>query len=146
MSAAERVRITVTGADGAGDEVSLTSQGTVEALPGGAWRLTYNETNPINLETVRTEVTVEAARVTVQRLGTIVSALVFEAQETFIGQYPTPAGVMQMRILPSQVDARRRGRVGRIRVAYQLSLSTQLSPDGESAARLLDIRFGPCAN
>lgn len=145
MKGPEPVRITVTGIDADGDAVSLTSRGTLQTLPGGAWRLIYEETNLMDMETVRTEVTVEAGSVTVQREGTTVSTLVFTAQETFIGQYPTPVGTMQMRILTTQLEASRRGRVGRIRVAYQISLSTRLSPSEETTTRLLDIRFGPCA-
>lgn len=136
------IRLTISGTDENGN-ISLTTRGTICDIPGG-WVIEYEETNPDDLSRTHTQLLCTDGRVTVTRAGTMVSTMVFDAQETFIGDYPTPVGNFQLRIFATDVEIKRRGLMGHIRVAYQISLSTALSPNEEVAMRTMDIRFAPC--
>lgn len=136
------VLVTVTGADENG-ETSLSTRGLLVDVPGG-WMLQYEETNPEDMSSTQTVVQCEGDRVTVTRTGTLLSTIVFDAHETFIGDYPTPVGSFQMRVFASEVDIKRREQIGRIHLVYEISLSTMFSPTEESSTRVLDIRFTPC--
>lgn len=136
------VRITVTGRDADGEPVSLCTRGTLQDIPGG-FALRYEETSLHDMETTDTLVECVEGRVTVSRSGTMLSTIVFDAQETFVGDYPTPHGNFQLRVLPSEVAVARRGDLGRIRLVYQINLSAQHAITEETFTRSLEIRFTP---
>lgn len=142
MTPEQSVWVTVSGIDEAG-EVSLSTRGTLSDLPGG-WLLRYEETNPESMDATETLVHCEGNRVTVTRTGTVLSTLVFDENETFVGDYPTPVGSFQIRVYASEVSIKRRGLIGHVHLLYQISLSSILSPQEEMATRTLDIRFTPC--
>lgn len=142
MDSEQRVWVTVSGVDEAG-EVSLSTRGTLVDVPGG-WLLRYEETNPESMSTTETLVQCEGPRITVTRTGTILSTIVFDPQETFIGDYATPMGNFQIRVFASEVIIKRRGLIAHVHLAYQISLTSALSPLEDMATRTLDIRFTPC--
>lgn len=143
MADVQRVRIVVAGTDATGEEVSLTTQGVLRDVEDG-WLIAYTEMNPDDGSAVDTWVLCEGSRVTVTREETMLSTMVFDERETYVGTYQTPVGTFQIRLRASTVDVKRRGAMGRIRLAYQLSLSTPHSPDEEMTTRQLELRFSPC--
>lgn len=142
MDEGQCVRITVTGESAEGEQVTLTTRGMLHELPEG-WMLRYEEVEPGDMASL-TLVQCEEERVTITRTGTLLSTIVFDQEETFIGEYITPAGGFQLRVFTSEVRVQRRGLIGHITLAYQISLSTVFTPDQEMATRRLDIRFAPC--
>lgn len=142
MDEGQCVRITVTGESAEGERVSLTTRGMLHDLSAG-WMLRYEEVDSDDTVSL-TLVQCEEDRVTITRTGTLLSTIVFDQEETFLGEYVTPAGGFQLRVFTSEVRVQRRGLIGHIRLVYQISLSTAFTPDQEMATRHLDIRFAPC--
>lgn len=143
MDDGECVRVTITGVDAGNDFISLTTRGTLMDL-GSQWVLQYTETNPDDLSEMKTLVQCEPERVTINRAGPFLSTLVFDMRDTFVGDYPTPFGSLQVRVYTSSLTIQRRGLFGRIQATYQVSLSSTHSPLEETMPRTLDIRFTPC--
>lgn len=139
------VRLTVTGTDTEGDVISLVTKGTLHEGEGW-WALHYEETNPDSMTTAQAIVQVEGSRVTVTRTSTMLSTIVFDEGETFVGDYPTPMGHLRIRILASSVKVRRRGGMGRIQLVYEVTLSSTLAVSEEMDRRTLDVQFVPCRN
>lgn len=143
MQNEQPVRITVSGIEDGQDSVSLTTQGVLSTLDDG-WVLAYQETNPIDLSTIDTLVACTGTRVTVTRTGTLLSTIVFDEHETFVGEYITDYGSFQLRVYTSEAAVRRRGGIGHIHLVYQMSLTNSQSPSETMSTRHLDIRFTPC--
>lgn len=145
MDDGQCVLITVSGADTQGESVSLSTRGRLHEMEEG-WMLRYEETSPNDMEVIDTLVLCQEERVTVTRAGTLLSTLVFDEHETFVGEYRTPVGSFQLRVLASEVSIQRRGLMGHIKLVYSVSLGTPHSALEDSAMRYLDIRFSPCRN
>lgn len=139
------VRLTVTGVDADGEAMSLVTRGSLHEGDGW-WSLHYEETNPDSMTTAQAIVLAEGRRVTVTRSSTMLSVIVFDEGETFVGDYPTPMGHLQIRIIASSVRVRRRGAMGRIQLVYEVTLSSTLAVSEEMERRELDIQFVPCRN
>jgi len=137
------VMVRVTSTDEARESVTLSTSGALEDGARG-WTLRYDETSPDSLASVQTAIECRKSQVTIRRSGGVVSTIVFVENETFMGEYQTPLGLFWLRVFPTEVSVRRRGNAGRIRLAYEVHLSSRLSPAGETAMRRLDIRFTPC--
>lgn len=139
------VMITVSGTDEEGETISLRTRGTLlDSEDSDMWSLWYEETDPSDMTGTQTLLQCEGKRVTVSRAGSALSTIVFEAGEVFESDYTTPMGGFRVRVYASEVTIGRRGQSGRLRIVYQISLTTNLSPSEESALRKLDIRFVPC--
>lgn len=143
MSGERPVLVRVTGTDDAGAQIMLSTRGFLCDLPDG-WLIRYEEVPPEEMSSVHTLVECRPNGVTVLRTGSVVSTIVYRENETFIGGYETPIGLFTLRVYATEVSMKRRGGMGHIRLVYQISLSSALSPLGEMAMRWLDIRFSPC--
>lgn len=143
MNEKQPVRLTVTGTEASGESIALTTTGMLWDGEEG-WYLEYEETNPEDGQTMGTLVYCQGDRVTVSRTGALLSTLVFDMRDTFCGTYTLPIGSLKLRVLASQVEIKRRGAMGRIRLAYQMTISGPLSSDDEVTTRRLEIRFAPC--
>lgn len=144
MNAARQpIQLTVTGTDAAGEEISLSTQGDLFDFAPDEWSLEYHETNPDDMQAIHTLVQCDGTRITVTRTGTLLSTLVFDEHDTFVGDYPTPFGSFQIRVYASKVHIRKRGSMGHIHLVYQVNLTSALSPNEETSLRCLDIRFTP---
>jgi len=139
------VLVTVTGRDEEGSRVTLSTRGTLMDIPDG-FMLRYEETSPDDLWATQTLVECRGGGVTIIRAGSMVSTIVYMENETFVSEYGTPLGQFTLRIFTTDVKARRRGAMGHVRLAYQVNLSSDLSPSGEMEMRWLDIRFKPCGS
>lgn len=137
------VMLSITGENGDGEQITLETHGRLTDIGSEHWELQYEETEAGGFDSTRTVVTCDAGSVTVSRKGAVVSTIVYRANETFVGAYQTPVGRMTLRVFTTEVSAKRRGWMGHIHLTYQLSLSTALSPVGETMMRHLDIRFRP---
>ena len=134
--------ITMTGTNEAGDEISLCTGGTLEARDGDSFRLQFEEmgeTGPI-----LTFVDCEGQHVTITRAGGIGTAMSFRQGNPYESQYDTPAGMLFLRIYPTEVLVRRRGSRGHVRLVYQISIWSQFSPSQDASLRRLELRFRPC--
>lgn len=143
VKAERAVLVTVTGTDEAGETMTLSTRGILRDMEDG-WSLQYEEVSPDNLEASQTYVELSGQSVTVVRTGNVVSTIVYDENETFIGSYQTPLGEFTLRVFSTDVTVKRRGAIGHIHLVYQVSLSSMLSRVGEMAMRTLDIRFTPC--
>lgn len=139
------VMITVSGTDTAGETISLRTRGTLRTgEDSDRWALCYEETDISDMTVTQTLLQCEGKHVTVSRAGATLSTIIFEAGEVFESDYATPAGGFRVRVYASEVTVERRGQNGRLRIVYQISLSSDLSPSEENELRKLDVRFVPC--
>lgn len=145
MPEAFNIRVNIAGADTDGEVIALSTQGILQDVEDG-WTLRYTETNPDDMTVSDTHIRCTANDVTVSRGGTVLTTLVFREGETFFGDYETPFGNLQLRMLPTEVSVSRRGLLGHIHLVYQVTLSNSFSPSEETSIRYLDIRFVPCRN
>ena len=139
------VLVTVSGADGEGSRITLSTPGALMDIPGG-FVLRYEETSPDDLIATQTLVECRENTVTVIRAGGVISTIVYVENETFVSEYETSVGQFTLRVFATEVRVRRRGAMGHVRLAYQVNLSSDLSPSGDMAMRWLDIRFRPCGS
>lgn len=144
MDEANCVLITVTGSDEDGEAISLRTRGSLTIEDDDRWTLLYDETNPADMTTSQNLVHCEGERVTVVRTGTLLTTIVYDLHDTFVGDYITPYGSFQLRVYATEVLVRRDGHSGHIRLVYQISLSNDTTPTEDTALRSLDIQFVPC--
>lgn len=143
MADTKCVLITVSGTDSENEKLSLSLRGELME-EGELWYLRYEEFNPDDLSHTQTLIQCEKKRVTIIRSGTLMSTIVYDPQETFVGDYETPYGNLTLRVYTSQALIQRRGAVGRIRLAYQINFSSNHALSEQASMRTMDIRFRPC--
>lgn len=137
------VKVTVEGADGDGETITLSTLGQTADTADG-WCLRYEETSPESMESVQTVMYCREGGVTVVRVGSVVSTIVYREKETFVSDYETAMGKFVLRVFPTEVEAMRQPDGGGvIRLAYQINLSSEIMPSGEMAMRWLRVRFLP---
>ncbi len=139
----KEVLVSVSGTDAAGGEIVLTTLGTLAELPDG-WSVCYDEIHPDDLASTSTTMECREDGVTVLREGDVVSTIVYRKGEIFLGDYQTSLGAFELRVFTTEIAVKRRGSMGHIHLGYQISLSSEMSPEGEMAMRWLDVRFRPC--
>ena len=66
------------------------------------------------------------------------ATMIFAPGEVFACDYQTPAGTLSMQLFPLVVEARRRGKTGRVKLRYQISSGSM------QAIRFLEASFSPC--
>ena len=137
------VLVTVTGTDEDNDQITLTTCGVLSDISDG-FALRYEETSSDDLRPTQTLVECRKEGVSVVRADGVVSMVVYRENETFVSDYETPVGKFTLRVFTTEVSVRRREAMGHVALAYQVSLSSALSAEGETAMRWLDIRFKPC--
>jgi len=141
-SAESAVMITMTGTNEEGDETSLCTDGVLEERDADSFILQFQELGEAG--PILTIVECEGQHVTIIRAGGTGTAMSFRQGKPYESQYDTPIGPLFLRIYPTEVLVRRRGRRGHVHLVYQVSFWSRFSPSHDASVRRLDLRFRPC--
>ncbi|MBQ9264771.1 MAG: DUF1934 domain-containing protein [Clostridia bacterium] len=140
----QQVLVSVTGwtkeDEGQPDTVRLLTTGTFSGSQEN-WRIDYTETQPDN-DAHDVILTLGGGTVTMQRLGSFATSMVFEQGRRFEGSYQTPYGALDMGVYATQVKYKMDGEAaGEVNLTYQLDLQGQFA-----AMHELRIRFCPAGS
>jgi len=136
------ILLTVVGMDAEENQISLSTQGFLEENASG-FTLSYEETELDGLQTIDNRIEAEEDGVLITRSGGIGGTIYYRVNKSFEGEYDTPMGRLFLRVLPTSVRVRRRGGMGHIHLAYQMSLTHHKGDLRDAMARTIDIRFAP---
>ena len=137
----KQVLVSVTGwtreDDSQPEAVRLLTTGTLSGAKEN-WRIDYTETKPDN-DAHSVILTLNQGTVTMQRLGSFSTSMVFQQGRRFEGSYQTPYGALAMGVYPTHVRYRVDDEsAGEVNLTYQLDLQGQFA-----AMHELRIRFCP---
>ena len=126
--------------EAAPESIRLLTTGTLSGARED-WRIDYTETPPDN-DAHSVTLTLGKGVVTMHRLGSFSTSMVFEQGRRFEGSYQTPYGALDMGVYPTQVKYRVDDEdSGEVNLTYQLDLQGQFA-----AMHELRIRFCPAGD
>lgn len=126
--------------DGENDVIELVTAGTLTRQEGG-YALTYEESELTGLEGTRTTFQVEDARVTLLRVGSVCSQMVFEEGQRHLSMYDTPYGSMEVGVNARRVRASLNDGGGQIEINYAIEIDHAVA--GENLFRISVREKGP---
>ena len=119
------------------ESIRLLTTGTFSGQQEN-WRIDYTETQPDN-DAHDVTLTMGKGVVTMQRLGSFSTSMVFEQGHRFEGSYQTPYGALAMGVYPTHVKYKVNDEAtGEVNLTYQLDLQGQFA-----AMHELRIKFCP---
>jgi uncharacterized beta-barrel protein YwiB (DUF1934 family) len=84
--------------------------------------LEYDENEFDGLKGIRTSITLDQNRVTMERMGLLSTQFVFEKGRKFEGSYETPFGNIKMELFPTKINYEMGEATGSLELEYELSL------------------------
>ncbi len=111
-----------------GDEDSsmeLFTEGTLTCEDNGSYTIEYDESELSGMENTTTRLHVEGERVSMRRKGMLDTEFVFLKNHTFEAAYETPYGMMQMSVLPTQIESVLTNQNGSIDLEYVIRIGDQ---------------------
>jgi uncharacterized beta-barrel protein YwiB (DUF1934 family) len=118
--------------DQSGD-VELTTEGTF-TMENGVFVISYDESESEG-EDVRTEIRVADGMVTMHKSGAVETEFIFEKGKTFVTNYQTPFGNLDVSLLPTLVEAKLQDACGSIELEYVMSIA------GAQIVNRLNLRY-----
>ena len=118
------ILLSISGSQMQGDEdnsIELTTQGQLD-FENGVGVLSYNDSED-DAENVETRISVNGDVVTMQKTGSIETHFIFERGKTYITEYLTPFGALDVTLYPTLVDAKIEEEKGRIELEYVLDIA-----------------------
>lgn len=120
--------------DGDSDNIELVTEGKL-AQADGALRLSYQESELTGLEGTTTLFQVEPERITLLRIGTINSEMVFEQGKRHMSLYSTPYGSMEVGVTARKMNSTLEYTSGgSIEIDYDIEINHMLA--GQSLFRI----------
>lgn len=118
------------------DNIELVTEGKLEEA-GGALRLSYQESELTGMEGTTTVFQVEPERVTLLRVGSVSSEMVFEQGRRHMSLYSTPYGSMEIGVLARKLNSTLGRNGGKLEINYDIEINHTLA--GQSLFRI-DVR------
>lgn len=118
------------------DNIELVTEGKL-AEAGGALRLSYEESELTGMAGTTTIFHVEPERVTLLRMGSVSSEMVFEEGRRHMSLYDTPYGSMEVGILARRLRSTLGPEGGRLEINYDIEINHTLA--GQNLFRI-DVR------
>lgn len=118
------------------DTMELVTEGKL-AVQGGALRLSYEESELTGMEGTTTVFQVEPEKVTLLRLGSVQSEMVFEEGRRHMSLYSTPYGNMEIGVRARRLNSTLELTGGRLEIDYDIEINHMLA--GQSLFRI-DVR------
>ena len=118
------------------DTMELVTEGKL-AVQDGALRLSYEESELTGMEGTTTVFQVEPEKVTLLRLGSVQSEMVFEAGRRHMSLYSTPYGNMEIGVRARRLNSTLELTGGRLEIDYDIEINHMLA--GQSLFRI-DVR------
>lgn len=118
------------------DNIELVTEGKLEDAEG-ALRLSYEESELTGMAGTTTLFQVEPEKITLLRIGSVSSEMVFEAGKRHMSLYSTPFGSMEIGVLARRLHSTLDYTGGKIEVDYDIEINHMLA--GQSLFRI-DVR------
>lgn len=118
------------------DTMELVTEGKL-AVQDGALRLSYEESELTGMEGTTTVFQVEPEKVTLLRLGSVQSEMVFEEGRRHMSLYSTPYGNMEIGVRARRLNSTLELAGGRLEIDYDIEINHMLA--GQSLFRI-DVR------
>ena len=118
------------------DTMELVTEGTL-AVQDGALCLSYEESELTGMEGTTTVFQVEPEKVTLLRLGSVQSEMVFEEGRRHMSLYSTPYGNMEIGVRARRLNSTLELTGGRLEIDYDIEINHMLA--GQSLFRI-DVR------
>ena len=118
------------------DTMELVTEGKL-AVQDGALRLSYEESELTGMEGTTTVFQVEPEKVTLLRLGSVQSEMVFEEGRRHMSLYSTPYGNMEIGVRARRLNSTLELTGGRLEIDYDMEINHMLA--GQSLFRI-DVR------
>ena len=103
------------------DATELVTEGTLELMEEGL-RLTYQETSLTGMEGTTTTFEITGPQVTLRRVGTVNSQMVFEEGRQHTSLYETPYGELSVDIQTSALRHNLSDRGGLLEIRYSIAV------------------------
>ena len=103
------------------DATELVTEGTLELIEEGL-RLTYQETSLTGMEGTTTTFEITGPQVTLRRVGTVNSQMVFEEGRQHTSLYETPYGELSVDIQTSALRHNLSDRGGLLEIRYSIAV------------------------
>ena len=118
------------------DTMELVTEGKL-AVQDGALCLSYEESELTGMEGTTTVFQVEPEKVTLLRLGSVQSEMVFEEGRRHMSLYSTPDGKMEIGVRARRLNSTLELTGGRLEIDYDIEINHMLA--GQSLFRI-DVR------
>ena len=118
------------------DTMELVTEGKL-AVQDGALRLSYEESELTGMEGTTTVFQVEPEKVTLLRLGSVQSEMVFEEGRRHMSLYSTPYGNMEIGVRARRLNYTLELTGGQLEIDYDIEINHMLA--GQSLFRI-DVR------
>ena len=118
------------------DTMELVTEGKL-AVQDGALCLSYEESELTGMEGTTTVFQVEPEKVTLLRLGSVQSEMVFEEGRRHLSLYSTPYGNMEIGVRARRLNSTLELTGGRLEIDYDIEINHMLA--GQSLFRI-DVR------
>lgn len=118
------------------DNMELVTEGQLES-DGDTLRLSYEESELTGMEGTTTLFHVEPEKVTLLRMGTVSSEMVFERGKRHMSIYDTPYGSMEIGITARKLNSTLTNAGGKLEIDYDIEINHMLA--GQSLFRI-DVR------
>lgn len=118
------------------DNIELVTEGKLEDADG-ALRLSYEESELTGMAGTTTMFHVEPEKITLLRIGSFSSEMVFEPGKRHMSLYSTPFGSMEIGILARKMHSTLDHSGGKIEIDYDIEINHMLA--GQSLFRI-DVR------
>ena len=118
------------------DTMELVTEGKL-AMQDGALRLSYEESELTGMEGTTTVFQEEPEKVTLLRLGSVQSEMVFEEGRRHMSLYSTPYGNMEIGVRARRLNSTLELTGGRLEIDYDIEINHMLA--GQSLFRI-DVR------
>lgn len=111
------------------DEMELVTAGTLTDCGDAGLTLSYQESEVTGLEGTLTTIMVEPARVTLLRVGSVNSQMVFEEGKRHLSMYNTPFGALSIGVNTRKMRSKFSGSGGDILIDYGLEIENGAAGD-----------------
>lgn len=125
------------------DEIELVTAGTLADCGDAGLTLSYRESEVTGLEGTLTTIMVEPARITLLRMGTVNSQMVFEEGKRHLSMYNTPFGALSIGVNTRKMRSSFNGSGGDILIDYGLEIENGVA--GENCFQINVREAGPPA-
>lgn len=102
--------------------IELVTAGKLELLDENCYHLSYQESEVTGLAGTLTTIQVEPDRVTLQRLGSVNSQMVFEEGRRHLSMYDTPYGALSVGIHTRRLRTALNDAGGEVEVRYAIEI------------------------
>lgn len=115
------------------DSMSLLTEGRLSQTEDG-YQLSYEETELTGMEGTTTTFQIQGPRVTLMRMGSVCSQMVFEEGRRHLSLYSTPYGNLEVGISTSHLRSTINPQGGKLEIDYSIEIDHVLA--GHNAFRI----------